>query len=138
LRELSEDGGPVVSQPHVFKLTQKLQARASGAQEGFITTMYLTQDEFSILGQLPAKTLRKTRYSIPHFAIDAFEDALEGLLMAEAEFDSAAAAGALTLPSFLSCEVSDDGRFTGGQLVCASREDIGSWLLEYGVRLGSR
>jgi CYTH domain-containing protein len=61
---------------------------------------------------------------------------LEGLLLAEAEFDSAAEADSLTLPSFISGEVSDDIRFTGGQLVCASRQDIVAWLLEYGISLG--
>ena len=73
---------------------------------------------------------------MPPFGIDVFEGTLEGLLIAEAEFDSAVAADALTLPSFISQEVSADNRFTGGQLVCASRQDIRAWLLEYGIRLG--
>jgi CYTH domain-containing protein len=131
LREQSDDGGPVT-----FKLTQKLPAPANGAQQGLITSMYLTKDEFCVLAQLSAKKLSKTRYSIPPFGIDVFEGTLEGLLIAEAEFDSAAAADALTLPSFISQEVSADNRFTGGQLVCASRQDIRVWLLEYGIRLG--
>jgi len=132
LREQSEDSGLVM-----FKLTQKLPARASGAQQGLITSMYLTKDEFCILAQLSAKTLNKTRYSVPPFGIDVFEGPLEGLLIAEAEFDSAAAADSITLPSFIFQEVSADNRFTGGQLVCASRQDVKTWLLEYGIRLGS-
>jgi CYTH domain-containing protein len=98
--------------------------------------MYLTRDEFLILAQLSAKTLSKTRYSVPPFGIDVFEGAFDGLLIAEAEFDSAAAADTLTLPSFISQEVSPDSRFTGGQLVCASRQDSRIWLLEYGISLG--
>ena len=132
LREQSEGSGPVI-----FKLTQKLPAPASGAQQGLITSMYLTKDEFCILAQLSAKKLSKTRYSVPPFGIDVFEGTLEGLLIAEAEFDSPAAADTLTLPSFIFQEVSADNRFTGGQLVCASREDIMTCLLEYGIRLGS-
>lgn len=131
LREQCDDGGP-----SLFKFTQKVSARTTGAQQGFITSMYLTRDEFGILAQLSAKTLRKTRYSMPPFGIDVFQGALEGLLLAEAEFDSAAEADSLTLPSFISGEVSDDIRFTGGQLVCASRQDIVAWLLEYGISLG--
>lgn len=130
LREQSEDSGPAM-----FKLTQKLPARAYGAQQGWITTMYLTKEEFCILAQLSAKKLSKTRYSVPPFGIDVFEGTLEGLLIAEAEFDSAAAADGLTLPAFISSEVSADNRFTGGQLVRASRQDIRTWLLEYGTRL---
>lgn len=132
LREQSEDSGPAM-----FKLTQKLPARADGAQQGWITSMYLTKDEFCILAQLSAKKLSKTRCSVPPFGIDVFEGTLEGLLIAEAEFDSAAAADTLTLPSFIHREVSADNGFTGGQLVHASRQDIRTWLLEYGIRLGS-
>jgi CYTH domain-containing protein len=132
LREQSEDGGLTM-----FKLTHKVPARASGAQQGFITSMYLTQDEFCVLAQLSAKKLSKTRYSVPPFGIDVFEGTLQGLVLAEAEFDSAAAADALTLPSFMLREVSADNRFTGGQLVRASRQDIQTWLSEYGITLRS-
>jgi CYTH domain-containing protein len=132
LREQSEEGGPTI-----FKLTQKVPARASGAQEALITSMHLTKDEFCVLAQLSAKKLCKTRHSVPPFGIDVFEGTLEGLLLGEAEFDSAAAAEALTLPSFIGAEVSGDNRFTGGRLVRASRQDIQAWLLDYGIRLGS-
>jgi len=130
LREQS-DG----SEPAIFKLTQKVPARASGAQQGLITSMELTQDEFRVLAQLAAGKLSKTRYSVPPFGIDVFEDTLQGLVLAEAEFDSAAAADALTIPSFIVCEVSADERFTGGQLVRASRQDVRTWLSEYGIAL---
>jgi CYTH domain-containing protein len=132
LRKQSKDGGPTV-----FKLTQKIPERAGGAQRGFITSMYLTEDEFFLLAQLPAKTLSKTRYSVPPFGIDVFEDALEGLLLAEAEFDAASDAEALPVPSFALREVSSDERFTGGELVRASRREMLAWLLEFGIRLGA-
>ena len=130
LREQSEDNGR-----RVFKLTQKLPAPASGAQQGFITTMYLAGDEFRLVAQLPAHSLSKTRYSVPPFGIDVFDGTLEGLVMAEAEFDSATAADSLTLPSFILHEVSTDLRFTGGRLVCASRQDISNWLSDYNISL---
>jgi len=120
----------------VLKLTQKIPDRSRGAQQGFITTMYLTEDEYRLLARLPAKTLAKTRHSVPPFGIDVFEGKLKGLLLAEAEFESAAAAGALAIPSFLSREVSTDDRFTGGRLVHASRQDVRSWLSDYGIALG--
>ena len=132
LRKQSKDGGPTV-----FKLTQKIPARADGAQRGFITSMYLSESEFSLLAQLPAKTLSKTRYSVPPFGIDVFEGALEGLLLAEAEFDSASEAEAFPVPSFALREVSSDERFTGGELVRASRQEMLAWLLEFGIRPGA-
>jgi CYTH domain-containing protein len=132
LREPSDDGGPAI-----FKLTQKLPARASGAQQGMITSMYLSQDEFLALARLPARQLHKTRYSVRPFGVDVFEGELDGLLLAEAEFDSAEDADKLTIPSFIHAEVSADDRFTGGQLVGASRPELQAWLLEYGVTLSS-
>lgn len=132
LREQSEQGLPTV-----FKLTQKVPARASGGQQGLITNMYLSKDEFSVLAQLPAKQLSKTRFSVPPFGIDVFAERLEGLLLAEAEFDSDEAAEALMLPSFIRAEVTDDDRFTGGQLVRASRRDLQTWMWEYGVTFKS-
>lgn len=123
LREQRDDDGALQ-----FKLTQKLPAPGDGAQQGYITTMYLSEDEYRTFAQLPAHILRKTRYSVPPFGIDVFADALAGLMLAEAEFDSSAAADALTLPSFIGREVTTDPRFTGGRLVRASRGELLSWL----------
>src|SRR5262245_18487166 len=67
LRKQSYSGGVTR-----FKLTQKLAVRGDGAQQGFITSMYLTQDEFQALAQLPARKLTKTRFSLPPFGIDRF------------------------------------------------------------------
>jgi CYTH domain-containing protein len=130
LRKQSEDRGPII-----FKLTQKISAPSSGAQQGFITTMYLTENEYCVLAQLSAKTLSKNRHSVPPFGIDVFEGTLKGLILAEAEFDSAETADALTIPCFISQEVSDDDRFTGGHLARASRQDLRTWLFEYGIGL---
>ena len=130
LREQRDEGGQTV-----FKLTQKVPIPDSGAQQGWITTMYLAQEEFRVLSQISGKTLTKTRYSVPPFGIDVFGGTLEGLVLAEAEFDSPTAAAALALPSFIVREVTEDDRFTGGRLVEASRQDILTWLLDYGIAL---
>jgi CYTH domain-containing protein len=130
LRKLIDDNGPAA-----FKLTQKIPARDSGGQQGLIVTIYLTETEFGVFQQLPAHTLSKTRHSVPPFGIDVFSGELEGLILAEAEFDSAAAADALLIPPYISREVSDDDRFTGGSLVHASRQEIATTLLEYEITL---
>ncbi len=133
LRQQSDENGPTM-----FKLTQKVPSLGSGGQQGFITNTYLSNEEFRILAQLSAKQLSKTRYSVPPFGIDVFENTLEGLVLAEAEFESALDADCLTLPSFIVHEVSGDIRFTGGRLVCALRQEIEAWLLEYGIEFRSR
>jgi CYTH domain-containing protein len=130
LREQADDGGPPI-----FKLTQKVPARTSGAQQGLITNIYLTEGEFGLLAQLPGRMISKVRYSVPPFGIDVFEGALQGLRLAEAEFSSAAEADALVVPDFILHEVTDDERFTGGQLVRASRPSVEKWLAEYGMTL---
>jgi CYTH domain-containing protein len=132
LRKQTDRAGPTI-----FKLTQKIAARGKGAQQGLITSMFLTEAEFLLLTQLPGKELTKTRHSVPPFGIDVFEGRLQGLLLAEAEFRSDAAARALAIPSFIVHEVTDDHRFTGGQLVRASRRDIRKWLAGCGIGLGA-
>ena len=107
----------------VFKLTQKLPERVIGARQGLITSMYFTQGEFGVLARLPARILTKTRHSVPPFGIDVFAGTLTGLVLAEAEFSSAAGASELILPPFLIQEVSEDHRFTGGRLVAASKRE---------------
>jgi CYTH domain-containing protein len=53
--------------------------------------------------------------------------------MAEAEFTSDEAAHAFRPPPQIVAEVTDDVRFTGGSLVHAEREDVLTWLAEYGI-----
>ena len=128
LRELREEG-----EAPVFKLTQKIAMPGAGAQQGFITTMVLTEAEFRVLARLPARTLSKIRHSVPPFGIDVFEGALEGLVLAEAEFESAEESNTLGLPSFVVKEVSNDSRFTGGQLVRTTRDELLAVLSDRGA-----
>ena len=132
LRKLVDEDGSAS-----FKLTQKIPARDSGGQQGLIVTMYLAEAEFGVFEQLPAHTLTKTRHSIPPFGVDVFDGELQGLILAEAEFYSSAAADALIIPSYIFKEVSDDKRFTGGYLARASRREIITALLEFGIILKS-
>lgn len=118
-----------------FKLTQKVREDGGGARQGLITTMYLNEREFSVLEKLPARMLRKTRHSVPPFGIDVFEGELRGLVLAEAEFNSAQEASALTLPPFVAHEVTDDLRFTGGELVLVGRQELEGWLGQFGILL---
>ncbi len=120
----------------IFKLTQKVPAETPGARQGVITTIYLAKEEFEVLLKLPARVLKKTRHSAAPFGIDVFGYAMDGLVLAEAEFSSAQEAAALAVPPFAVSEVTDDVRFTGGNLVSATREDLRRWLAEYGIKLG--
>lgn len=121
----------------VFKLTQKLDEGARGALQGHITTLYLSEEEYSVLVALPARLIEKQRYSVAPFGIDIFRGNLSGLIMAEAEFDSAEEAAALELPVFLGSEVTSDQRFTGGCLARTTRQQLVGNLAEFGLALNS-
>ena len=86
-----------------------------------LTSIYLSENEYALLATLPGKLLRKTRYSVATaqgaVSVDRFEGGLDGLVLAEVEFDSEAAMQAYAAPSFCRREVTDDVRYTGGILV---------------------
>jgi len=76
--------------------------------------------------------LTKTRYSVPPFGIDVFDPPLHGLVLAEAEFDTDADMQNFQPPDSVIVQVTSDARFTGGRLVHTSREQLLSWLADYG------
>ncbi len=87
-----------------------------------LTSIYLSDEEFRLLSGLPGRVLCKTRYYLgwvdgAELSADVFEGALSGLMMAEAEFDSVEAMDGYRTPDFAGREVTEDVRFTGGELV---------------------
>ncbi len=119
----------------VYKLTQKVAAPDGGP--GLITTMYLSEEEYQTFAAVPADELRKTRYSIPPFGVDRFERELEGLTMAEVEFESDAEMRDFVAPSAVA-EVTRDERFTGGRLATTTRDQLAALLRLFGLRAGSK
>jgi CYTH domain-containing protein len=69
----------------------------------------------------------KTRHRIPFgercIELDVFTEALDGLVFAEVEFDSADAMEAFQPPSWFGQEVTDDGRYTNASLSLHGRPD---------------
>lgn len=114
-----------------YKLTQKVPAPGGGP--GLISTTYLTAEEYTLFATLPAAVLRKTRYSIPPFGIDAYEAPLRGLFVAEVEFDDDAAMNAFSAPSWTVAEVTRDSRFTGGHFAAMRAEDLIDLLSAFGL-----
>ena len=129
LREQRQEGGE-----RIYKLAQKLPLRGAGAQQGFLTNLYLNEREYETIARLPSWGLQKTRHSVPPMGIDVFEGALAGLVMAEVEFESEGEAEAFAAPGFVGPEVTGDERFTGGVLARTTREELAGWLGEYGMR----
>ena len=118
-----------------FKFTQKVPAPRPGYRQGLITNTYLSAVEYDMLASLPAVMLSKTRLSVPPLSIDVFDPPLHGLVMADIEFSTDDAAQSFPLPQAAVAEVTEDTRFTGGNLVRTGRHDLISWLAEYGIEL---
>jgi len=116
-----------------FKFTQKVPAGRSGYVQGLITNTYLSASEYDLLAALPADVLSKTRLIVPPLSIELFDPPLHGLVLADAEFTTDEAASSFLPPPLAVAEVTDDARFTGGNLVRTRRHDLLSWLAEYGI-----
>lgn len=92
------------------------------ARTRLITSIYLPEDEFAVLARsLPGIRLKKLRHRLQSVAgvtvaVDEFQGELEGLLLVEAEFDTAEQLAAFPMPPFAVREVTDDPRYTGSYL----------------------
>jgi CYTH domain-containing protein len=108
------DGGPPA-----MRLARKVDM---DAETRLITSLYLAPEEFALLADLPGRVLKKVRYGLKPvdgatLSIDKFDGPLEGLLMGEAEFETAEAQACFPLPDYATREVTHDLRYTGGRLV---------------------
>lgn len=110
---------PLGGGPAMRRLTRKGDV---GPDTRLLTSIYLTDFEFKLLAGLPGQVIRKTRHRLrPQdgvtISVDRFEGPLEGLILAEAEFEGAAAMAAFPDPAFAIREVTQDTRYSGGWLV---------------------
>lgn len=129
LRQIVETQGAATGT--YYKLTQKVPAPDGGP--GLVSTTYLNLEEYTLLASLPAAVLRKTRYSVPPFGIDAYETPLRGLFMAEVEFTDDAAMNAFSPPAWTVAEVTLDSRFTGGHFITMQPGDLTGLLAAFGI-----
>ena len=121
--------------PTIYKLTQKIPGSGPAA---LVTNIYLSPAEYELLLQLGGDRIRKVRYGVPPLGVDVFLEALEGLVLAEAEFESEEAMVAFTAPEEAVAEVTADERFTGGQLARTARAELTRHLNTFGLQLGAR
>lgn len=95
---------------------------------GPITNLYLTEAEHQLLSALPARTIVKRRYRLPHggrsFGIDLFGGELSGLMLCEAEAEGREAIMALAFPPWAVREVTDDPFFSGGNLCAVTAAEL--------------
>lgn len=109
----TREGGPTI-----YKLTQKVP----GSDHRRLTTnTYLSEAEYDLLARLDGHRITKLRYSVPPFGIDVFLPPLEGLVLAEMEYDDDEAMDAGTPPEGALSEVTGDVNFTGAHLAASAQ-----------------
>ena len=106
----------------MFKLGKKYPG--TGLSSRPMTNLYLDAAEHAMLGALPAASLAKRRYDAGGgFAVDVFEGALSGLVLAEVSADDEATLAAVVVPAWCVAEVTDDPAYAGGTLAIEGWHD---------------
>ncbi len=119
-----------VDAPHetVYKLAQKVRPGPASPERVKLTNIYLASEEYEILLALPGGELRKTRWRSELLgrpcAVDVFEGALAGLVLAEVELADEEAR--FDIPANGAVDVTDDDRFSGGTLAIVSPSQLKS------------
>ncbi len=92
------------------------------------TSLYLDDDEITVLATLPSRRLVKTRWRLTlgevAASIDVFEESLEGLIMLEVDLGGPDLLAMFTPPDWVGPEVTHDEHFTGGELAGVSFQDL--------------
>lgn len=112
-----------------YKLCKKYAS--DGSRPLALVNIYLTSQEYAVLGALTGKAVRKRRYDIipSTLCIDVFEDHLAGLVLGELELESAIALDAFTPPPWVGRDVSHDPFFAGGNLASIDADQLAAKLL---------
>jgi CYTH domain-containing protein len=109
-----------------IKLTKK--AESSSPYFTTISRILLSPHEYLLFDAIDGDRLTKRRFhcseSGRRFAIDRFEDALEGLVLCEVEADDLEELMGIQPPDFVEREVTEDPFFTGANLCRTTQEDL--------------
>jgi CYTH domain-containing protein len=120
----------------VYKLGQKVRVTPDSPESVMMTNMYLSEGEYDVLTPLGGAEIRKTRWRWAGgertLAVDEFGGPLTGLVLAEVELGPDERR--LGPPPLSVADVTDDDRFSGGNLSGTTKTELGHLLAEVGVR----
>jgi CYTH domain-containing protein len=130
---------PLAGGEAVLKLGQKEVPSPPDFSRMTITNIYLSPDEYEVFAVLPARELRKTRYSLEDagctYGVDVFDGPLAGLILAEVGFETIGRMNEQWhLPPWVLREVSDDLRFTGGVLAGLAQDEATTLIRQISVK----
>jgi CYTH domain-containing protein len=121
----------------IWKLAKKYHS--DGAFVRPMTNIYLSVDEFAAITTLPHHLIEKTRHHLlvenKRWAVDVFDGALAGLVLAEVETQSLAELEAMAPAFWTRCELTYDPFFTGGNLARTTADSLKNKLDEIAASL---
>ena len=106
LREVTQPDGT-----QTYKLGKKYESE--GGVFARVVSIYLTADEYDVLGELPGRSCLKRRYSLADGSLDIYDTPAHLFAVFECEFASEEAATGYTPPAFVTKEVTGDPHYTG-------------------------
>jgi len=110
------------------EITKKEPLDENNISEQIEQTISLTPLEYNSLMQSQTNIVRKIRYFYPYkelqLEVDVFQDALLGLVVIEAEFESRTSRDAFVMPDFCLAEITNEHFIAGGALAGTSYADI--------------
>lgn len=103
-----------------YEITKKQQVDGDASRH-LETTIPLTQEEFEELSTLSTKKVQKNRYYLTNngvdYEIDVFKGPLEGLVLADVEFDSLEGKASFQMPRWCLVDVTQE-KFIAGSMLC--------------------
>ena len=120
----------------VYKFGQKVRRAADDPARLWLTNLYITEDEYRLLRELPGALVRKQRslavVGRHRVGIDRFAGDLNGLVLAESALDAPDPGGLATALGAVA-DVTHENRFSGGALAQTSPTELAALLRVYGL-----
>jgi CYTH domain-containing protein len=121
-----------------FEITKKYPIKGNDSSEQGEYTISLSKEEFDELSQLKGKRFRKRRYFYPFDGrtaeIDIYLDDLEGLCLADFEFNDREQKDKFEMPDFCLADVTREKFAGGGMLAGKKYSDIQVVLNKWGYK----
>lgn len=121
-----------------YEMTKKTPVKGADRSRQLEQTIILDKEEFDALAEIAGKRVRKLRYYWNYDGLMAevsvFQDALEGLVDIDFEFETIEEKNAFEMPEFCLAEVTQEDFIAGGMVCGKSYEDIEPELEKFGYK----
>lgn len=121
-----------------FEMTKKEPVDGKDSSRQKEQTIILAEEEFNALNELEGRRVHKLRYCYDYNGqiaeVDVFQDALEGLVLVDFEFEVIEDKDTFKMPGFCLADVTQEVFVAGGVICGKSYEDIENDLNRFGYQ----